>query len=55
MINNSKKSFSSDAVKCGKLQIRPLKVLHTPSYLSHLWCYTNLHQKSRIFIGQEHV
>jgi len=43
MINNSTNSFSSDAVKCDKLQIWPLnyKVLQTPSYLSHLWCYAD--------------
>jgi len=36
MINNNKNSFSSDAVKFGKLQIWPInhKVLQTPSYLS---------------------
>jgi len=43
MTNNSKNNVSSDAVKCGKLQIWPLnhKVLQTPSYLCHLWCYAN--------------
>jgi len=39
----SKNRFSSDAVKCGKLQIWPLshKVLQTPSYLSHLLRYAD--------------
>jgi len=43
MINNSRNSFSSDTVKCGKLQMWPLnhKVLQPPSYLSRLWCYAD--------------
>jgi len=53
MINN-KNIFSSDAVKCNKLQIWPLnhEVLQTQSYLSHLRCYAcNLIPDIRIFIG----
>ena len=51
----SKNSFSSDAVKCAKQQIRPIthKVLQTPSYLSYLLCYAD--NTRRIFIGQGHM
>ena len=52
---NKQKYFSSDAVKCDKLQIWPLnhEVLQTWSYLSHLWCYANTIRNQRYVLDKD--